>query len=223
MLQNKKAVLFDLDGTLADSMWVWTHIDEEYGKIHHIDFHETFHEEIEGKSFVETAVYFRDRFHLDKTVEQIMKEWNQMALDAYENLVPLKPGAEAFLEHLYKAGIKTAICTSNSRMLVEALCRSKPVLQRIDVILTSDEIHAGKPAPDIYLQAAEMLDVLPSCCLVFEDVPQGILAGQNAGMDVCAVEDDFSRNLFSQKRQLARYYIKDYQQVLQHTYEVLKQ
>ena len=79
----------------------------------------------------------------------------------------------------------------------------------------------GKPAPDIYLLVAETLGVKPEDCLVFEDVPMGILAGKNAGMKVCAVDDPFSRPQEDKKRELADYYIMDYEDIKNNTYEVL--
>ena len=73
---------------------------------------------------------------------------------------------------------------------------------------------AGKPAPDIYLNVAGRLGVAPGKCLVFEDVPAGILAGKRAGMTVCAVEDEFSLDLKEEKQSMADYYIKDYDELL---------
>lgn len=73
---------------------------------------------------------------------------------------------------------------------------------------------AGKPAPDVYLETARGLGISPADCLVFEDVPMGILAGKRAGMKVCAVEDDFSKGQEKQKRELADWYIQDYYEVL---------
>ena len=84
------------------------------------------------------------------------------------------------------------------------------------------EAGAGKPAPDVYLLTAEDMGVKPERCLVFEDVPMGILAGKNAGMTVCAVEDDFSAPQCAKKRELADYYIQDYNDIKNGTYEVLK-
>ena len=83
-------------------------------------------------------------------------------------------------------------------------------------------MSASKPAPDVYLAAAKSLNVSPENCLVFEDVPMGILAGKNAGMKVCAVEDSYSKEQMEQKKKLADYYIKDYDEVLNQTFEVLK-
>ena len=79
---------------------------------------------------------------------------------------------------------------------------------------------AGKPAPDVYLKVAEDLGVAPEECLVFEDVPNGILAGKNAGMKVCAVYDEFSEPDDPEKRRLADYYIRDFFQIMDHTYEI---
>ena len=89
----------------------------------------------------------------------------------------------------------------------------------IDVIVTSCDVNRGKPAPDVYLETARRLEVAPENCLVFEDVPAGIMAGKNANMTVCAVKDDFSMELDEEKHRLADYYISDYRQVLEQTYE----
>ena len=80
-------------------------------------------------------------------------------------------------------------------------------------------MSAGKPAPDVYLKVAEDLRVDPEKCLVFEDVPNGILAGKNAGMQVCAVDDDFSRPLEAEKKRLADYFIHDFYEIRDNTYE----
>jgi len=81
-------------------------------------------------------------------------------------------------------------------------------------VATACEVAAGKPAPDIYLSVAGRLQVAPSDCVVFEDVPAGIQAGKNAGMTVFAVEDAFSLDMREEKMQLADYYIKDYYELL---------
>ena len=81
-------------------------------------------------------------------------------------------------------------------------------------VVTGCEVKAGKPAPDIYLQAARNLGVSPEACMVFEDVPAGIRAGKRAGMTVTAVADEFSAGLSDEKRRLADYYIEDYRALL---------
>ena len=79
--------------------------------------------------------------------------------------------------------------------------------------MTACEVAKGKPAPDIYLAVAKQVGIEPEKCLVFEDIEMGILAGKNAGMEVCAVEDEFSMDQTDLKKQLADYYIQDYFEV----------
>ena len=98
MLEHTKAVIFDLDGTLVDSMWVWTAIDEDYIRKYHLNPPEDFHEAMEGMSYTETAQYFLKIFpELPHTVEEIKKEWYDMSVDKYTKEVTLKPGVKEFL------------------------------------------------------------------------------------------------------------------------------
>lgn len=214
MLQDKKAVIFDLDGTLVDSMWMWKSIDIEFLGRYGYECPDDLQRAIEGMSFSETAVYFKDRFHLPMELDAIKEIWVQMSIDKYRHEVPLKPGAEAFLQYLKEQGVKTGIATSNGRDMVDAVLQSLGVEPYFDIVTTACEVAAGKPAPDIYLKVAETLSVKPQQCLVFEDIPAGILAGKRAGMEVCAVEDEFSLNLEEEKRSMADYYIRDYNELL---------
>ena len=110
----------------------------------------------------------------------------------------------------------------NARMLELGMQIAQQYLNPEDKLIgVIGEAGAGKPAPDVYLMVAGELAVEPERCLVFEDVPMGILAGKNAGMRVCAVEDDFSRPQEEKKRKLADYYIQDYDDIEKETYEVL--
>ena len=222
MLRNIDAIIFDIDGTLVDSMHVWTDIDDIFLEKYHLEEPENFHEGMEGKSYSETAQYFLDLFpELPHTKEELEAEWHEMAFEIYTKELELKTGAYEFIFAMHTAGIKLGIATSNSRDLAEGLLMNTGVWQYLDAVWTSDEAKAGKPAPDVYLRVAESLGVEPSRCLVFEDVPNGILAGKNAGMKVCAVEDPFSKPQEALKRQLADYYIQDYDDIKNNTYEVL--
>ena len=210
MLQNKKALIFDLDGTLVDSMWMWKAIDIEYLGRFDIPLPPSLQKDIEGMSFSETAVYFKETFQLADSLEKIKSDWNEMAYEKYTKEVDFKCGAAALLEYCKKEGIKLGIATSNSRELVDATMEALGAKKYFDCIMTSCEVAKGKPAPDIYLAVAERLGVKPEECLVFEDIEMGILAGKNAGMEVCAIEDEFSMDQIEIKKELADYYIKDY-------------
>lgn len=221
MLTDIEAVIFDLDGTLVDSMWMWHEIDVEFLGKRNLPLPPTYQKDIEGMSFTETAYYTKELFQLPETVAELKEIWNGMAREKYATEVPLKPGASRFLSYCRKQQIPLGIATSNSRELVDAVADAHCLTDYIQVITTSCEVAKGKPAPDVYLEAAKRLHVRPGSCLVFEDVPMGILAGKNAGMKVCAVEDRFSAEQRLEKRRLADYYITSYEQVLRNTYEVL--
>lgn len=214
MLAGKKAVLFDMDGTLADSMWIWRAIDVEFLGRYGIELPERLQEDIEGMSFSETARYFRETFNLRETEEEIKAIWNEMAYEKYRDEVPLKPGARDFIYWLKDQGFRTAICTSNSRELIDVAVEARGLAQGIDYVVTACEVQAGKPAPDIYLRAAKELAVAPAACLVFEDIPAGILAGKRAGMSVCAVEDEYSAYCMEEKRRLSDFVIRDFTELL---------
>ena len=214
MLAGKKAVLFDMDGTLADSMWIWRAIDVEFLGRYGIELPGRLQEDIEGMSFSETARYFREIFNLRETEEEIKAIWNEMAYEKYRDEVPLKPGARDFIYWLKDQGFRTAICTSNSRELIDVAVEARGLAQGIDYVVTACEVQAGKPAPDIYLRAAKELAVAPAACLVFEDIPAGILAGKRAGMSVCAVEDEYSAYCMEEKRRLSDFVIRDFTELL---------
>lgn len=214
ILDNKKAVLFDLDGTLIDSMWMWRAIDIEYLARFGITIPEDLQQCLEGKSFYETAVYFKERFGINDSTDKIMSDWNNMAFDIYKNRITLKIGVKDFLFYLKENGFKTAIATSNSRPLTEVVLNSLNISSYFDEIVTADEVTHGKPAPDIYLKAAGDLNVSPEECVVFEDIPQGIKAGKSAGCVTVAVDDEYSKKYDLEKKELSDYYINDYFDIL---------
>ena len=190
MREDIDAVIFDLDGSLVDSMWIWSDIDIEYLGRYGLKVPPRLMRDVEGLGFSETAAYFKRRFSLPDSVEEIKRAWNEMALDRYLH--------------------ELAIATSNSRLLVEQIVDVHGLRDYFSCIITACDVGRGKPAPDIYLEAARQLNVPCSRCLVFEDVPAGILAGKAAGMAVCAVEDASSREQEEEKRRLSDFYIRDY-------------
>ncbi len=222
MLEQKKAAIFDMDGTLMDSMWMWRDIDIEYLGRFGKELPKKLQFEIEGMGFTETACYFKEKFQLPQTVEEIKADWNKMAYDIYANRVFLKPGALELLQEMKSRGMKLGIATSNHIDLAMAALVSNQVDGMFDCILTSCDVAKGKPSPDVYLAVAHRLQVEPEQCIVFEDVPMGILAGKNAGMQVCAVEDEFSLERKAEICGLADYYIRNFHEVLDQTYEVIK-
>lgn len=214
MIQKIDAVIFDMDGSLVDSMWIWKQIDIEYMSSYGYDVSNEsiadFQAQIEGMSFDETAGWVSEHYDIPRTKQEMMDDWNRMAWDKYENEVFLKKGAKEFLDFCVRNNIKLGIASSNSRELIENVLTARKLDGIFDIIKTGSDGLPGKPAPDVYLAAAKELGVNPERCLVFEDIPKGICAGKSAGMIVCAVEDTYSMHQLEEKRRLADFYIEDY-------------
>ena len=210
-----EAVIFDLDGSMVDSMWMWRSIDIEYLGRFGIELPENLQACIEGKSFSETAAYFKERFQLPDDLDTIKADWNRMAWDKYAYEVPVKDGVTELLQYCMDHRIKVGIATSNSRALVENVVKARHMDKYFDCIMTGCDVEKGKPAPDIYLAVARELGVSPENCLVFEDIIPGIQAGKAAGMRVCAVYDKYSEHQDDEKRTLADYYTYHFKELME--------
>ena len=194
MLENIKGAIFDLDGTLVDSMWVWSKIDIDYLKSKGHALPENLNSEICHLSFTQTANYFKERFSLSDSIDTILKDWNNMAYNHYSENVKLKDGVKEFLDKLKENNIKIALATSNSVPLLEACLKNNGIYDYFDSITTTDEVSNGKNCPDVYLLAAKKLNVNPKNCIVFEDILHAIKGAKAADMTVIAVSDKHSLN-----------------------------
>ena len=188
-IEDYKAVIFDFDGTLVDSMGLWHSIDHIYLERHHKVCPETLPYEIAGKSFTETAEYFKERFELEDSIEDIKAEWVAMSHEEYLNHVHFKPGALRLIRDLHSRRQRIAIATSNNRETTEAFLQKHNVLSYFDILCFTTEVGAGKPNPAVFNQAAQLLSLPADDCLVFEDTLEGIQAAKAAGIDVFAVAD----------------------------------
>lgn len=216
-----RGAIFDMDGTILDSMGMWKVIDREYlarfGKEAPADLQRR----IEGFSVPETARYFKDTFGIPDSTEEIVAAWNEMAREEYLYRLQLKPGAEAYLRRLRGEGVKLGIATTNYRDLTEACLRRLGILDLFDAVVTSGEIEKGKPDPEIFLKAAEAMGVRPADCAVFEDLPAGLLAGKRAGMRTAAVWDAASASVDAEKRAMADAYAASWEEWMKETAEDL--
>lgn len=192
MLTNIEAAIFDMDGTIIDSMWVWDVIDVNFLGKRNIELPPDLRAAIEHLSFIEAAEYFKNRFALQDSLEEIMDEWNNMAYNEYKHNVDLKPGAKDYLLKLKALGIKLGLATSNCKLLLETVLKKHGIYNLFDVITTTDEVERGKSFPDVYLLTADKLKVSPENCVVFEDILAAVRGAKAAGMRVVAIQDDYS-------------------------------
>lgn len=214
MYKDIKAVIFDVDGTLIDSMWIWKQVDIEFLGKRGIPLPERLQMEIEGMSYSETAIYFKERFNLPESLEEIKEEWRLMAEDYYKWHIQLKSGAKDFLKLLYDKGLTLGIATSNSRELVDCMLANHGIRKYFSNIRTSCEVEKGKPYPDVYLKVAEDMGIDPCRCLVFEDTLSGVMAAKSAGMRVFAMADEISLESKDKLIELAEGYIHSFNEVM---------
>lgn len=214
MLKNIKAAIFDLDGTLIDSMWVWEQIDIDYLASKNLKVPSTLRDEISHLSFKEVALYFKTKFNLEDDIDSILSTWNNMALDHYSNNVKLKPGALNFLKYLKSKNIKIGLATSNNKLLIEAALKSTGIYNYFDSITTTDESKRSKSNPDVYLLAANKLNTAPEACIVFEDIVEAVKGAKLANMAVIAVYDEASLDKKDILVELADKYIYNYDEVI---------
>ncbi|WZL79327.1 HAD family phosphatase [Eubacteriales bacterium mix99] len=188
-----KASIFDLDGTLLDSMGVWEQIDMDFLTKRGLDVPPDYINAIASRSFSEAAEYTIERFNLPESMGQLIREWYDMAVYAYGHTVPLKSCAREYLTLLRKHRVRLGIATSLPAGLYEPVLRNHGILEWFDVICSTDEAGCGKTKPDVYLLTAEKLGVAPGDCMVFEDIPQAVQSAKDAGMTVYGVYDDASK------------------------------
>lgn len=200
-MDNIEAVIFDLDGTLIDSMNIWAKIDEEYLGNFGLTVPEKLQEEITHLTLTETALYFKENFNIENKIEDIISTWHDMAFYHYSNTIKLKDGVIPYLKSLKDMNIKIALATSNSVPLLEATLKNNGIYDYFDAITTTEEVKKSKDNPDIYLLSAKKLNVSPENCLVFEDIVQAVNGAKLAGMKVYSIYDESSK---SQKEELIR-------------------
>lgn len=213
MFNDVQAAIFDLDGTLIDSMWIWDEINVTYLKSKGAERPANLEEEINHLSFQQTAQYFKDTFNLTQSVEEIITELNELAYENYLNKAKLKPGAKALLSFLKNKGIKVALATSNSSPLLDVALKSNNISEFFDSITTTNEVDKGKNFPDVYLLSAKKLGVNPDKCIVFEDIPAAVEGAKAAGMKVIAVYDKHSSEHREKLISSADKYIEDFNEL----------
>lgn len=189
-----KAYVFDLDGTLLDSMQLWERIDIDFLTGRGFDVPPDYINTIASRSFPEAAAYTIERFRLPDSVEDLLAEWNEMAAYAYGHTVPMKRGAKEYLDALRARGAKLAVATSLPEALYVPALEHHDIERYFDVVCSTDEVAYGKTRPDVYLLTARKLGVPPGECILFEDILHAVQSGKAAGMTVYGVYDEASRS-----------------------------
>lgn len=210
-----KGVIFDLDGTLIDSMWVWDQVDKDFLGARGFDVPLDYQKEIQALGFYETACYTIDRFGLKERPEDIIKEWNDMAQRTYHKEVKIKPYSRELLVRLREQGIRLGVATASYASLFTECLKRNNVYDLFDCFTETSEVERGKGFPDIYIKAAGKLGCSPEECLVFEDIHKGILGAKAGGFCTVGVFDEKSADSWAEIQRDSDYAIQGFGQLLQ--------
>jgi HAD superfamily hydrolase (TIGR01509 family) len=183
------AVIFDLDGVLADSEPTWDEIDAQLLGEYGVKYRGEYHREVLGVSYRASVEFFKKTFDINAPTEEMMKRRGEIATEFFANRIGLFPQVKEVLEELRQMELKLAVATSSVGASARPFLDRHLLTSFFEVIITGDEIERGKPHPAIYLRAAEKLGVAPNECLVIEDSLSGVAAGKAAGMRVAAIPD----------------------------------
>ena len=213
-LKNIEGAVFDLDGTLLDSSWVWEKVDEKFLGDRGFQVPDDYVDEISPLGAERAAVYTIERFGLNEDKDDIVRGWIEMAKKEYATEVVCKPYAKEFLEELHKLNIKMAVATSSDRELFMKTLEREGILKYFQKIVTVDEVERGKGYPDIYEEAARRIKVNPHKCLVFEDILAGVTGASLGEFNVVAVFDEKSKHNWEKIKSISKYSINDYKELL---------
>lgn len=188
MMHDFKGAIFDMDGTLLDSMPVWKRLTQGYLAQFGLHITDQDYAATEGFSQPQVAQYFADRYpNLPVDAQGIMDGMDELITARYEAIAKPKDGVLEFLEGLRRRGVKMAIATLTARRHAEKALRDRGMLDYFEFMLTIEDIGVSKREPDIYLQSAARMGLMPDACIVFEDAPYACTTAKRAGFRVCGM------------------------------------
>ena len=212
------AVIFDMDGTLIDSTSIWHDIDKAFFTKRNMELPSDYAQHIVHLGLTQAAIYTKETYHLDESIEDIMKEWHDMSIDMYKYHVPLKEGALELLKLLKKNNIKMAIATANDEPLYRPCIERLGIGEYFDAIADVNTAKEGKQSAKIYLDLAEKLGSEPRNTLVLEDMPTCVKTAFKSGFLTVAVYDNASKEYDQEKKDNSLLFIHNFSELL----EVLK-
>jgi HAD superfamily hydrolase (TIGR01509 family) len=180
------AIVFDLDGVIVDSEELWDEVRESLARERGGNWSEQAQADMMGMSSTEWSRYMHDVIGLPEEPEEISREVVERMLERYAERLPLIDGAVAAVEKL-AGNWPLAVASSSNRRLIDRVLEVSGLAPCFEVTVSSEEVAGGKPAPDVYLEAARRLGVEPTRCVAIEDSASGIRSAHAAGMHVVAI------------------------------------
>lgn len=189
-----QGAIFDVDGTLLDSMPIWDNAGAIYLKNFGIKAERELGKILFSMSMTEGAQYLHEKYQLPYDIEEIIKGINRTIEDFYLHQVQLKPGVDQFLHEMKQSGIHMTIATSSDRCVIEKALERLKVLHLFERIFTCSEVGAGKNKPNIYIAARESMCSKTSATWVFEDALHALWTAKNAGFKTVGIYDATSED-----------------------------
>lgn len=205
--------IFDVDGTLLDSMNVWWKMIDDFLSARNKTLTDEEGLAIKNMTLQESIPMLIEKFDLKMTFDELLEQFKQMMFKEYAENIPLKKGAYEYVHHLHDSGIKIAVATSGYEPLCRAAFERLGIWECIDALAFSSEVGVDKSNPDIYLLAAERIGVEPKDCMVFEDIAPGIHGAKKGGFQTCAVYDASNISETEELKRLADIYITDWSEM----------
>ena len=209
------AVIFDMDGTLIDSTSLWHDIDKAFFHKRNMELPSDYAQHIVHLGLKQAAIYTKETYHLQESVQDIMDEWHQMSLDMYKYDVPLKEGALELIELFKKNNIKMAIATANDEPLYRPCIERLGIEQYFDYIADVNSAKEGKQSAKIYLDLADKLGFKPQNVIVLEDMPTCVKTAYKNGFITVAVYDNASKHYEEDKRKNSHLYINNFFELIE--------
>lgn len=203
------AAIFDFDGTIADTAWLWQEVDRTFLSARNIEYTREYARVLAVLGFEAGAEYTIATYSLSERPEDICEEWTRLSHALYSTRVQLRRGVQEYIEALRARGIRTALATANEPELILSMRRIN-VHALFDTCVYGRDVHATKNQPDIYLEAARRLGIPPARCIVFEDIVPGVLAARDAGFLTCALHSGDPAQRLDDLRDAAHLYLREW-------------
>lgn len=203
-----KGAIFDVDGTLLDSMEIWEDVAIRYLKSIGVEAEPDLPEVMFTMSLPEGAAYVKEHYRLTRETDEIIQGVLDIIRKYYEETAPLKPGVTKILEELSGKRIPMTVATSNNKEEVEAAFKRLGIASYFSRIFTCEEVGAGKTRPDIYMKAAEYMGTRPEETVIFEDVLHAIRTAKKAGFLAVGLYDEASKADQEEIKKEADWYAK---------------
>lgn len=213
-IPNLKAFIFDLDGTLLDSMPVWDKVYAAPFRRYGTEIPDGYLLKVNHMSLNDCVKYTLENTSLPCNGETLLSIWNRYSENAYMKEIPLKQGAKELLEFLHRKGIRLAVATALPYYLFLPCLKRLGVYPLFDIFVSTDDVSKGKDSPEVYLRAVEKLGLSPKDCAVAEDSHVGIASAKEAGFFTVGVYDKASETHTDIIKAKSDLYVRDLSEII---------